>query len=333
MIKSPPGDLPAVAYIQWSISNGTISGSVQEAIATGTPPNETVAGQTDSVTGAVHGSSVMVQFDNRPPIFGTLSGDTLTLNGPLPDGTIEASAWHKATTAEYDQAVAQLHATVDSANQAAIRAAQAAAQAAQIQKEQEAIDSDVTAVNNDLATLSSHSGQQDIAAVGTALQQEQSDFAKTQTLTQTVLAQARQDPNDSTGQVCSNAGKTDSQAGTVAFSDTGAVGSAADKVGNDISSSRKWVQQIQGDFAKLQFDEAVLPSYQPPGAPTAQQVTDAVNGENAAIAAALSTVNAEIDTANADAATAMQLANQALASVKDCGVDRTPPTALQHLSS
>jgi hypothetical protein len=293
------------------MTGGSVSESAQQVDFAGIPANLAVATNTISVQGALHGSSsISVEFNSGPQTFGTFSGNTLVLSFPQTDGTVAPVTFHEASASQYNQAVGNLHASVDASNQTYLNEQQ-------IRKEQQAIENDAAALNTDFNSFK-YFLPSDVTSVHAAVQQEESDLATTNTMSKNV------------GQVCENAGRTDDEAGVVQ-DDAGTVENKTYAVATDISSTPRWIQEVQADQAKLQFDEAVLPTY-PASAPSAEQVADAVAGYNRDIASAISSVNTDIDSANSDAATAMQVANQALASINDCGVDRTPPVTIQHLS-
>jgi hypothetical protein len=85
------------------------------------------------------------------------------------------------------------------------------------------------------------------------------------------------------------------------------------------------IKALNADFATFQSDAGALPSYQPPNAPTQQQVGTAITLANNAIASARATSNGDIDKGNADVVSAYQSAAQAYRA-GGCGQPTSAPS-------
>lgn len=103
-----------VEFYQWSEnSDGDISGQAQTVYAQyGTPVVES-----DSVafTGTVDEGNVSLNFEDPslPDATGTLHDDTLALNSPDEDGTLETRKLHTATVEDYNRAVREFRQEVE----------------------------------------------------------------------------------------------------------------------------------------------------------------------------------------------------------------------------
>lgn len=136
-----------VDYIQWTDNHGVLDGTAQVVLTQGTPPDASTTNKTLSVSGTINGTALSVSFDSTPDTFGTIRGDTFTLEFPQSTGGLVATTFHATDTATFNAAVAKLQAQVSRTNEA-VTAAQDRANSEQ------AIDSDAQTVASDLTTLS-----------------------------------------------------------------------------------------------------------------------------------------------------------------------------------
>src|SRR3977135_1664575 len=81
---------------------------------------------------------------------------------------------------------------------------------------------------------------------------------------------------------------------------------------SDISTVRQGASKLHQNFGQLQADENAEPSYQPTGAPSAQQVGQAASAADKSVSVTLSKVDAQIDMANGYVANAFLVAESAL---------------------
>jgi len=209
-------------------------------------------------------------------------------------------------------------------------------QAEQLQQQsqqQQAIDQAAATVTDDIANLKGTETTMTSDAKTTAasdLQSQGKDLATTHAQEQTVIGEAKQYPGGNNGQVCYDANTVGYDANTVGY-DANTVGYDGYSLTGDITNVRGAVTTLNTDFAQLQSDEANLPGYQPLDALTQSAVSQAASDANAAIAAAISTANSEIDQSNGDVTTAFQYVAAAYAA-GNCGPPDTAPTPIAHIS-
>jgi hypothetical protein len=109
-------------------ANGTVlSGTLQTAYFAGTPPNEGLGTTTDPVSGQFNGSQISLSRNGEADWFGTISGNSFTLDMPQSDGSLAPVMFQKETVTQFDQAVATMNGAAASANAKANQAAAAAA--------------------------------------------------------------------------------------------------------------------------------------------------------------------------------------------------------------
>jgi len=309
-----------VDFIQWNNNDGTLSGSAQAVVVQGTPPDAKTSSDTLSVSGTLNGSAISVSFEGSPPEFGTISGGSFTLDFPQPDGTLAPITFNSVSAEQYNSAVADLGQRVSQANQTA-------ANAEALQKEEQKIDADAAQAQSDISEgLSGDESSltQDVKGIPPLLQEAASDLAKAKAEEQTVAGEP------GAAQQCDNSYTTSDDAYTVS-DDAYSVADQASTVQDDLNAIRQTVQSLQSDFATLQSDESSLPGYNPSGAPSKSDVSNAIAGANGAVASAIPTTNGYIDQVNADVTTAYQYAGQAT-QAGNCGTAPTAPTAAQHVS-
>jgi hypothetical protein len=309
-----------VVFMQWNVSgNNNMSGSAQVETLSGTPPNASVQTSTVSVNGSMNGDTITFSFDGGADVFGTLSGESFTVNFPQQDGSLAPTTFTSATAEQFNEALSNLQGNTGSANQ---RAAQAQAIAQQHAQQQSAIASAAQQVNEDLSGLSSDvsSLNNDLGDFGPSLTQAQNDLATTAAQEQTVQNEASNETSND--QVCSDADTAASDADTVA-SDGDTVSSDADSVENDLSTVRQDIRTVKSDFSSFQSAQSQQPSYRADGSPTSDRVNQAVGAANAGIAQAVNTANADIGQVNSDQTQAYNDA-AAAASVGGCAGPAAP---------
>lgn len=304
-----------VAFIQWNNSNGIVNGTEQLVTTSGQAPNLTTNNQTVPVSGTITGSKISLSLGLNANVFGTFSGNSMTINIPQQDGTLAPVIFKKANTVAYNNAVNALHGNESFSNSQAIQAQQTANVEGKITK-------DVKIVNTDLANLNSSQLSTDSIGVLAALHGEAKALATTKTEEQKVLSEVNTVSNF---QVCSDAEyKVGNDAIYKVASDAqyNVESTATYGVAEDAQSLEGGIQQLKADFSQLQTDEQTLPSFTPQGTPTQGQINQAISATSVAISTALSTTNGNITQANAYVTTAFQYVDQAY-KAGNCG---TPPT-------
>lgn len=321
-----------VDFIQWNDSNGTLSGSAQIITTKGQSPNVVTASNTLPIAGTIHGSTISLSFGNiwtgslagGAAIFGTFTGNSLTLNFPQSDGNLAPITFQRATAVVFNDAVAQLQNTLNSENQATSQAQASQAQQNKIDAEANTINSlingtsywggDLQPQENNLAS--------DVTAIAKDLKSETADLATTASAERHVVAEAGQ-PGVSSGQVCGDA--------AAVSGDAAAVSGYVSSVVGDLKTLRSSLEGLQNESVQYQSDVANLSGYAPAGGPTQSTITQATNSANGDITVALSTTNAYINQANSAVTTAYGYSTQAF-QAGNCGSAATQPPSLTHIS-
>lgn len=198
------------------------------------------------------------------------------------------------------KAAAKKHAD-DEAKAAAAAAAQAAAAAAdqQRQAEQSVIDSASQSVTTDVADLGKAGNEINSALSSEALSSARKDYATEQRDAQT----ARVESDHYTA--CSDAYTVQSDAYAVQ-SDQYALQSDGYSLSSAVKAVQGEMTQLDQDYQRLEAAEAELPSYQPPGVPSADEVNraksaaqSAIDGGNQQYSSEQAQLNSLLDEANA----------------------------------
>jgi hypothetical protein len=153
-------DSASVTFLQWPTDGtGFVSGTAKEDYVTGDSGRQMVDDSTGNFTGQVNrGGGVAFSFTGSwGAVYGTETGDTLTLNLPQHGGGLQATVFRSATPDDYNSALATLQSDTGQANQ------QAQQQQQQAQQVQAQLDAE-QALGRDLTRLG-----QDESAVSTAL--------------------------------------------------------------------------------------------------------------------------------------------------------------------
>lgn len=116
-----------VQYLAWTTPEpGKVVGNAYTAQIQGTAPRETVASQTNPITGTIQGSTIALTFGgaglynlSQGLIMGTLVKDTLTLTVKTDDGSLGELSFVPSTPADYNQVVEGLGSQVRDDNAAA----------------------------------------------------------------------------------------------------------------------------------------------------------------------------------------------------------------------
>ena len=287
-----------VAFIEWNNRNGTVSGTEELVTSTGQAPILSTQSQSIEVFGTITGSTISLELDFGARVFGTFSGNSMTINLPRQNGTLAPWIFKRATAAEFNNAVSQFH-------------------------EKGKITNDVKIVNTDLADLNTSQFSTASISVLAALQAEAEDLSSTKTGEQTVLLEV----NSASGRsrACMDAliyvanGARDNVASVATIVESRATNGIVE----DIQSLEGGIQKLKADFAQLQTDEQTLATFTPQGAPTQGQIDQAISATSVAISTAISTTNGDITQANAYVTKAFQYVDEAY-QAGNCG---TPPTA------
>lgn len=312
-----------VLFIEWQKNGTAISGTAQDDYVNGTTPNEQVSTNTDTVIGNFDGSQISISFSGAADTFGTFSNNSFTLDFPQSDGSLVPAIFQAASADQFNQALATLQASVNSAD------AQTQ-QADNINQDESTISSDITTVDNTIAGLGQDSAAAtaSLGAFTNGLGTEKSDLATTASAERSVISEAKQASSDNVT-VCDDAIGVADDATGVADDDVG-VEDEAVSVEDAVTTVRNDIGNLQSNFAQLQTDEAVLPTYRP-NAPAKADVNQAISSANKAINSAVKGANAAIDQANSYQTTAYQDAEGANNAGK-CGTPPSVPETQQHIS-
>jgi hypothetical protein len=122
-------DATSVVFLQWPVnSSGYVNGTAKQDYVTGSAGNEVIRDSSGNFAGEINQSSgVSFDFFGRT-VYGTESGDILSLNLPRQGGGLLATTFHVATPEDYNSALATLRNAVNQANQQAQQQQQAVEQ-------------------------------------------------------------------------------------------------------------------------------------------------------------------------------------------------------------
>jgi hypothetical protein len=313
-----------VDFVQWINSGGDLGGSAQAITAKDSPPSMTTNTQTLPISGRFRGSTLVISFDGGAANFGTLAGNSFTLNFPQTDGSLAPVTFHSASVVDFNQAVADLKERIAAANRRTF-------DAQALQQAEQKLDQEAAAVSSEIGGLARQSpltGAEQ--SVGASVQKEDDALGTVKSAEQKVKAEAQQYPDGNNGNVCYDASNVGYDASNVGY-DASNVGYAANDVQDHINKGRNAIKGLQSDFAQYQSDQSNLPQYQPANPPTQAAVSQAVAAANAAIASAVATTNGHIDHANEDVTTALNYTAQASAA-GNCSSVPTAPTPQSHIS-
>jgi hypothetical protein len=311
-----------VIFIQWTQTGDMLSGTAEDDTLSGSPPNQTVATDTITVSGQVNKSQISLSFNGGASVFGTLSGGSFTVNFPQTDGSLAAITFRAASATQFNQALSNLQSNTGSANQSA-------AQAETITSEQQSINSEAQTVSSDISDADSFGGgglvqlEASLKQVVAGVQQGLAGVEQGLTATQKAEQQVAAESGTSGSSICGDAGSVDGDAGSVQ-GDAGSVEGDAGSVESELQSVRSQIGTLQSDFQAFQQAESAQPSYQPNNPPTQSQINQAVSAANSEVSSALSATNGYINQANADVVTAYGYVATAYQD-GDCGPAPTAP--------
>lgn len=302
---SPDGYLSqtptSITFIQFTAAGQNqqqMSGNITSVVENTNDNPPDVKTSTTAFTGVENGSSLTLTisfFGISSSFKGTLSGDTLTLDLPQSDESIQAMEFVAASLQEYNQAVAALQQHV--ANQAQqYNNTQATATAEQstataLQQEQQAVqdanqklEQDLPALQQDGNTLAGFSENGTLQGYGKDWQQMQNDYA-------TEKQQAQQGcgaSNTNQAQVSSDAAQVDSDEAQI-NSDDAQFSSDQVQYNQEVSAVQTDIQNVQSDWTQLQQAVANNPSGTPAALYNANDVQNAISQGKASINTAAGT--------------------------------------------
>lgn len=306
------GDTSAT-LLQWNNLHGALSGSYTEARLSGTAPGEKVSSDNASLTGTLSGSSVTLSINVlvfTQPLSGTVKDQTLTLNVPQSDGTLQPATCQAGSLEQWNQLVTLLGGKADSDNTAVLQQqAQASAAAADKQAQQDA--------------------QQALAAVqGFSLSTHLNDLADDVTTTDGHLADEKKDAakgaTTDANVACYNLSVTVAYEvqSVIEYDAQSAFAYHLDGFTSAVSKGRQVISTLQSSVAALRSR----------GLPAPAGVDAAVAAANTSITGAIATANGYVDRINADVDTAYAVAN-AIAT-GECASDAlgAPPAHIEHIT-
>ena len=280
-----------VVFLQWTQADGALTGSLTMAYTPSGDPT-TLKTQNAAFTGVLSGSSVTLSFPEGLGVSttwtGAFNGSSLVLSFATASGNLNTLTFAPASVADYNQALAQVQAQVQQAQGAASAAAAAQQQQQALQQAQQAIDQDVQQVQADLGYLPPDTTQlrADVHHIPDDLAQQAKDVQQALQDEQATLTAAQQ--NAAGGDVCGDANTVQGDANTVQ-GDENTVEGDGNTLSGDVNTIQGATSQLQQAFQDLQGALAALPSYQPAGAPSQQDVSSAMDAANKAVAQAQQT--------------------------------------------
>ena len=302
-LATEPG---AAVFIRWTDDHGRLDASLDVSqLASGADGG--VQGRQLNATGTLQGHSVDLDVGGDGEWTGTVSGHTLTLHIPQPDGSLQAVTFTQATIGDYNTAVSQLHQQVQADAAAASSAAQQAAATRAVTRAEATVAQDL----DNLAAATGHLRSDadftaDLTQMGEDLAAEQHDLA---------LERADVAP-DNCGTVDGDDGTVDGDDGTLQGDEGSTQGDIA-SVQADIDAVSRQLSQIAGDVAALNSAIANDPGT------TATNPQDQVAAATQAGSAAIAAAKAAIAKANTQVAAYLvqdqQLLGQANSIANNCG--------------
>lgn len=257
--------------LQWTDDNGDLSGTYTYSYLTGTAPQEQVSSSNGNLSGTLNGTAITLDIGFQQPMYGSLSGGTLTLNVPQSDGSYQPGTCTSGTLSAWNSVVSgfDTQASGDNSNevQASASASQASANAAAEQQAQ-----------TDMGTLQGLSLSSDLSKLSSDLTQTSNDLAAEKTA-------AAAGPNADGGD-CYNLEENvdyDAQENVEYDAQEDLGYDLQENLVPDISSGRQDISAFQSDLSNLQGIGLSAPA-----------------GAQAAITAAENTISNAVSMANAD---------------------------------
>ena len=313
-----------VIFVQFA-STSPIEGTAEDVYPAGQPPDEQVTSNSASVTGTLHGTSIALSFDGSQLQFGTIKGNSFTMNFPRPDGTLAPLTFTRAPTAACNTAVAALQGAVQSQD------SQSAAAQAQAKQEKKIADA-VRAVADDVSSLSQDGSEAvaDAAQISSAVNATNAALTRTEAARNRVSTEIAQHGSGPASAACGDAETVSGDAETVA-GEADSVSGAAQVVIARIGEIEQAASSLQIDFSTYQNVQSGMPSYLVAGTPTRTEVNQALTSAQTAVNKAVSTANGFITAANADVTQAFQVSDQAF-QAGDCGAGPPAPSPQASIS-
>lgn len=314
-----------VDFMWWKDHAGVLSGSASEVVTQGAAPSLATTSYSFAVSGNLRGSGIILSYDHGNHVFGSVSGDSFSVDFPKPDGSLAPVEFDRATTQEYSSALDDLGQRVDQANQTAESGLVLQQEEQAIKHDEEIVSDDIALVSQDEAAASSY-----ITEIPTTLQDEAKALATTLAIEQQAAAQGG---GDGQSQSCSDATRVASSVEQVAGDDSEVEGDAGGVEASlsPVNGLRGDIAELRKDLSQLQEDEVILPGYVPAGSPDQTEVTSALAGADSTVQWALSTTNGYIDQANGDLTTAFSYVDQTYRA-GNCGSPEPTPPPAQHIS-
>ncbi|MFF4548605.1 hypothetical protein ACFY1J_30965 [Streptomyces sp. NPDC001406] len=301
-----------MAFLQWKAdASGELEGTIDRAMASGSPPDATVETNTGSFTGRIDGRSVTLQIDFHTD-YGNLSGGTLTLNVRQTDGSIRAVTYHRASPSDYNQALAALRNTVTRANGRA-------------QQDQQ-IKQEIQALTDDYATVGKYKGslKDDLSTLASDVSTAGDDLKTTHDDEKAVIAESS---TSDASEVCVDADGVAVDADGVSVDADGASTDLV-TITDDLSALRKTVSSLRSSLQAVQKD---VPDYSGGnGRPSPADVEKAITGAKSFITDLVKQVNGDIDQINANVASAYGYAASA-SKAGSCGSASSAPAPIEHI--
>ncbi|MCB2177819.1 MAG: hypothetical protein KQH57_18570 [Actinomycetales bacterium] len=277
------------SLLQWNDLDGQLSGSYTYAELAGSAGNAAVSSDSATLTGTRDGSAITLAINvlfGSQPVSGSVNGDTLTLNVPQSDGSVQAGTCRAGSLEKWNQLIGTLGARADSSNAAHAQQQAAASAAAADAKTQEDAQRALAAVLDFSLDDSLEDLAADVAEADSDLAQGKADAA----------LGAMSD-----GYSCYNL------SGTVAYDITGTLEYTVnssfaydlDGLLSDIEDGRKAIVSLNSYVGTLQAD----------GLPELVGVEAAAAAAEAEIDDAIATANGYIDHLNANVDEAYAVAN------------------------
>ncbi|MFE5038887.1 hypothetical protein [Streptomyces sp. NPDC056683] len=300
-----------VTFLQWPADHvGDMEGTIDSAMASSSPPDETVATSTDSFTLRIDGRSVTLQLGAHTD-YGSLSGNTLTLNVRQGDGSIRPITYRRASPADYNNALTTLRKAVAGANSRTEHDQQTTQEIKSLSDDYKAIGVNRGTLKGDFSTLES-----DVSTAGDHLKTAHDDEKK-------VLAEASSGTED----VCVDADGVDVDADGVSV-DADGVSTDLVTVTDDLSALRKAVSSLRSSLHVVWND---VPGYSGSGGnPSPAEAEKAMAGAQSFITDFVKQVNTNIDQVNAHVSDAYGY-SAAASKAGHCGSASSVPTPVAHI--
>jgi len=314
-------------FIQFTAVNNQLSGHIQGIAETNDLPPQTRSSST-AFTGTQNGTALTITltvFGFSSSVVGTLSGNTLTLEVPQPDGHLQDEAFDGASIQQYNQAVDALQKKVrqldqqyndDQATATSVQATQTAQQQEQqaVSTANSTLGNAVSTLKNDASTLASFSNTSTMTGYENDWAAMQKDYSTEQSASQGGCG------NGNYGQVQADAGQVDADKGQI-NADDGQLSSDKSQYHSDLAPVQNDIQAVKDAWAQLQQAVAHNTTGTPPAAYTSDDVNNALHdAQNAENTASNTWQSAQASAAHYDQeASALQKNADALPASMHCG--------------